>query len=96
MKEGSWSAALAIPHGPAASEAEASFRPFLKLTGRGDLLDALALARARRHHDMVPLLESGVEQKVVDASRQGKVSSGRHNHWRGSTIGLVQQKTGNR
>jgi integrase len=98
--------------------AVASFRPFLKFTSRTDLLDALALARARRHHEIVPLLDAGVERKVVDACRQGLVSSRdaaiallslstglracdirglrlTDIAWRGGTIGLVQQKTGN-
>lgn len=98
--------------------AVASFRPFLKFTARTDLLEALVLARARRHHDIVPLLDSGVERKVVDACRQGLVSARdaaitllalatglracdirtlrlADIDWRGGTIGLVQQKTGN-
>lgn len=98
--------------------AVASFRPFLKFTSRTDLLDALALARARRHHEIVPLLDAGVEGQVVDACRQGLVSSRDPAiallplatglracdirglqltgiDWRGGTIGLVQQKTGN-
>lgn len=98
--------------------AVASFRPFLKFTNRTDLLDALALARARRHHEIVPLLGPGVERKVVDACRQGLVSARdaavtllslatglracdirnlllTDIDWRGCTLGLVQQKTGN-
>ena len=98
--------------------AVAGFRPFLKFTARTDLLDALALARARRHHDIVPLLDDGVEREVVDACRHGVVSARdaavtllslstglracdirslrlADIDWRGSTIGIVQQKTGN-
>ncbi|AOT05844.1 tyrosine-type recombinase/integrase [Arthrobacter sp. U41] len=98
--------------------AVASFRPFLKFTSRTDLLDALALVRARRHHEIVALLDSGVEGEVVDACRQGLVSSRdaaiallalstglracdirglrlADIDWRGGTIGIVQQKTGN-
>ena len=98
--------------------AVASFRPFLKFTSRTDLLDALALARARRHHEIVPLLDSEVERKVVDACQQGLVSARdaaivllslitglracdirslqlADIDWRGGTIGIVQQKTGN-
>lgn len=98
--------------------AVASFRPFLKFTARTDLLDALALARARRHHKIVPLLDSGVERKVIDACQQGLVSARdaaivllslltglracdirglqlADIDWRGGTIGIVQQKTGN-
>ncbi|MBW4096420.1 MAG: tyrosine-type recombinase/integrase [Acidobacteria bacterium] len=98
--------------------AVSSFRPFLKFTARTDLLDALALARSRRHHDILPMLDPGVERKVVDACRQGLVSARdaaitllsmatglracdtcnlrlTDINWRGSTLGLVQQKTGN-
>ncbi len=96
----------------------ASFRLFLKFTSRTDLLDALALARARRHHDIIPMLDPGVEQKVVDACRQSLVAARdaaitllsiatglracdtcnlrlADINWRGGTLGLVQQKTGN-
>lgn len=95
-----------------------SFRPFLKFMARTDLLDALALARARRHHKIISMLNPGVEQKVVDACQQGLVSprdaaiallslaTGLRAcdtcnlrltdiNWRGATVGLVQQKTGN-
>lgn len=98
--------------------AVASFRPFLKFTSRTDLLDALAMARARRHHKIMPLLDSGVEWKVIDACQQGLVSARdaaivllslltglracdirglqlADIDWRGGTIGIVQQKTGN-
>lgn len=98
--------------------AVASFRPFLKFTDRVDLLDALALARSRRHHEIVPLLDAEIEQKVVGACCSDLVSSRDASiallslitglracdicglkladiDWRGSTIGIVQQKTGN-
>lgn len=98
--------------------AVASFRPFLKFTSRPDLLDALALVRAKRHHKIIALLDSEVERKVVDTCRQGLVSSRDSAitllslitglracdirslrladiDWRGGTIGIVQQKTGN-
>ncbi|MFB9164918.1 tyrosine-type recombinase/integrase [Arthrobacter psychrochitiniphilus] len=98
--------------------AVASFRPFLKFTARTDLLDALALARARRHHKIIPVLDSGVQEKVVNACQQGVVSARdaaivllslltglracdicglqlADIGWRGGTIGIVQQKTGN-
>jgi integrase len=68
--------------------AVASFCPFLKFTSRTDLLDALALARARRHHEIVPLLDAGVERKVVDGCRQGLVSS------RDAAIALLSLSTG--
>lgn len=95
-----------------------SFRPFLKYTSRTDLLDALALTRTRRLHEIVPLLDSEVERNVVDACQQGMVSARdaaivllslitglracdirslrlADIDWRGGTIGIVQQKTGN-
>lgn len=98
--------------------AVASFRPFLKFMDRTDLLDARALARARRHHEIVPLLDSVVEGQVVDACRHGLVSARdaaitllllatglracdirslrlADIDWRGGTIGIVQQETGN-
>ncbi|MCQ9164197.1 tyrosine-type recombinase/integrase [Arthrobacter sp. STN4] len=98
--------------------AVASFRPFLKFTARTDLLDALALARAKRHHKIIPVLDSGVERKVLDACQQELVSARdaaivllclltglracdirslqlADIDWRGGTIGIVQQKTGN-
>lgn len=55
--------------------AVASFRPFLKFTARTDLLDALVLARAKRHHKIIPLLDSGVERQIVDACQVGLVSA---------------------
>jgi integrase len=98
--------------------AVSSFRPFLKFTARTDLLDVLALARARRHHKIIPVLGSGVEEQVVIACQQGVVSARdaaivllslltglracdicglqlADIDWRGGTIGIVQQKTGN-
>lgn len=98
--------------------AVASFRPFLKFTSRTDLLDALALARAKRHHKIVALLDSEVQRKVVATCRQGSLSSRDSAitllslitglracdirslrmadiDWRGGTMGIVQQKTGN-
>lgn len=68
--------------------AVASVRSFLKFTGRTDLLDALVLARARRHHKIIPVLDSGVEQKVVDACRKGLVSA------RDAAITLLSLATG--
>lgn len=68
----------------------ASFRPFLKFTARTDLLDALALARVRRHHDIVPLLDDGVEREVVDACRHGVVSA------RDAAVTLLSLATGPR
>ena len=53
----------------------ASFRPFLKFTQRTDLLDALALARTKRHRGIIPMIDSGVERQVVDACQHGSVSA---------------------
>lgn len=68
--------------------AVASFRPFLKFTARADLLDALVLVRAKPHHKIIPVLGSGVEQKVVDACQQGLVSA------RDAAITLLSLATG--
>ena len=68
--------------------AVASFRPFLKFMKRTDLLDALALARARRHHDIIALLDDGVERDVVDACRHAVVSA------RDAAITLLSLATG--
>ncbi len=68
--------------------AVASFRPFLKFTQRTDLLDALALARTRRHHGIIPMIESGVERQVVDACEHGLVSA------RDAAITLLSLTTG--
>jgi integrase len=95
-----------------------NLRAFLKFLGRRDLLDALGLANARRHHNIVPILRDEDEQAVVRACTNGLISardaaitlmvlvSGlracdlvalrlRDINWRESTIGIVQQKTGN-
>ncbi|MEC5180901.1 tyrosine-type recombinase/integrase [Arthrobacter sp. CG_A4] len=52
-----------------------SFRPFLKFTRRRDLLDAVGMANARRHHGIVPTLRDADEQLVVRACAEGKVSA---------------------
>lgn len=98
--------------------AVSGIRPFLKFTSRTDLLDALALARAKRHRGLVPLLDAGIERKVADACRNGQVSARdaaitllclatglracdicclrlADIDWRGGTLGIMQQKTGN-
>lgn len=44
-----------------------NFRPFLEFTGRSDLLDAVALARVKRSHPILPLLSDEVERQIVQA-----------------------------
>ncbi|MGP9729204.1 site-specific integrase [Glutamicibacter sp. 287] len=97
----------------------ANFRPFLKFTQRTDLLDALALARAPRHHRIHETLDPQSERTVVEFCRENPAVSARDAaivllclvsglracdvvnlkfddvDWRGSTLGIVQQKTGN-
>jgi integrase len=95
-----------------------NFRPFLKFTGRVDLLDALKMAHLKRWHGIVPVLDAEDEQLVVRACAQKRISARdasitllalvtglracdiialrlKDIDWRGSTIGIVQQKTGN-
>ncbi|OOK72156.1 phage integrase family protein [Mycobacterium kansasii] len=95
-----------------------NFRPFLKFTGRADLVNALNLAGVKRFHAIVPLLGDADEELVVRACASGVVSARDAAitllalttglracdivalrigdvDWRGHTIGIVQQKTGN-
>ena len=95
-----------------------NFRPFLKFTGRTDLVNALNLAGIKRFHAIVPVLEDADQERVVRACASGAVSARDAAitllalstglracdivalrmgdvDWRGHTIGLVQQKTGN-
>ena len=95
-----------------------NFRPFLKFTGRADLVNALNLAGIKRFHAIVPVLGDGDEELVVRACASGVVSARDAAitllalstglracdivalrmgdvDWRGHTIGIVQQKTGN-
>ncbi len=95
-----------------------NFRPFLKFTGRTDLVNALNLAGIKRFHAIVPVLEDADEELVVRACASGVVSARDAAitllalttglracdivglrvgdvDWRGRTIGIVQQKTGN-
>ena len=95
-----------------------NFRPFLKFTGRTDLVNALNLAGIKRFHAILPVLEDADEELVVRACASGVVSARDAAitllalstglracdivelrmgdvDWRGHTIGLVQQKTGN-
>ena len=95
-----------------------NFRPFLKFTGRADLVDAVNLAGVKRFHAIIPVLSDGDEELVVRACSSGVVSARDAAitllalatglracdivelrmgdiDWRGQTIGIVQQKTGN-
>lgn len=95
-----------------------NFRPFLKFTGRADLVNALDLAGLRRPHAIVPGLSDEVVELVVCACASGTVSARDAAvtllalttglracdiiglrlgdiDWRGQTISIVQQKTGN-
>ena len=44
-----------------------NFRPFLKFTGRNDLVDTVGLAGVRRSHAILPVLPDEVERVVVQA-----------------------------
>jgi len=44
-----------------------NFRPFLKFTGRADLVDAVNLAGVKRTHAILPVLSDEDEQRVVQA-----------------------------
>jgi len=44
-----------------------NFRPFLKFTGRSDLVDAVGLAGIRRSHRILPLLSDEAEGLIVQA-----------------------------
>ena len=44
-----------------------NFRPFLKFTGRSDLVDAAGLAGLKRSHTILPMLSDAVERLVVQA-----------------------------
>jgi integrase len=95
-----------------------NFRPFLKFTGRPDLVDAVNLAGVKRFHAIIPVLSDADAELVVRACAAGAVSvrdaaitllaltTGLRAcdiielrvgdiDWRGHTIGIVQQKTGN-
>ena len=44
-----------------------NFRPFLKFTGRNDLVDAVGLAGFKRSHAILPMLSDDVQRRVVQA-----------------------------
>jgi integrase len=95
-----------------------NLRPFLKFTGRTDLVDAVSLAGVKRSHAIISVLSDDNEEMVVRACASGAVSARDAAitllalstglracdiiglrmgdiDWRGQTIGIVQQKTGN-
>jgi integrase len=95
-----------------------NLRPFLKFTGRTDLVNAVNLVGVKRFHAILPVLDDGDEELVVRACASGVVSARDAAitllalstglracdiiglrmgdvDWRGRTIGIVQQKTGN-
>jgi integrase len=52
-----------------------NFRPFLKFTGRADLVDAAGLAGVRRSHAILPVLSDDDERLVVHVCASGAVSA---------------------
>jgi len=65
-----------------------NFRPFLKFTGRTDLVDASGLAGVKRSHAILPVLCDDDERLVVQACASGAVSS------RDASITLLALTTG--
>jgi len=95
-----------------------NFRPFLKFTGRADLVAAVSLARVRRSRPVIEVLGDADLELVIRACAAGRVSARNAAitllavttglracdvialrlagvDWRGSTIGIIQRKTGN-
>jgi integrase len=67
-----------------------NFRPFLKFTGRTDLVDAVNLAGVKRSHAILPVLSDEDEQRVVQACTSGPVTA------RDAAITLLALTTGMR
>ena len=65
-----------------------NFRPFLKFTGRTDLVNAVNLAGVKRFHPIVPVLDDADEELVVRACASGLVSA------RDAAITLLALSTG--
>ena len=65
-----------------------NFRPFLKYTGRTDLVDAVGLAGIKRCHAIVPMLSDDDEGRVLRACALGTVSA------RDAAITLLALTTG--
>ena len=65
-----------------------NFRPFLKFTGRTDLVDAVNLAGVRRSHAILPVLSDADEQRIVQACASEAVTA------RDAAITLLALTTG--
>lgn len=65
-----------------------NFRPFLKFTGRPDLVDAVGLAAVKRSHPILPVLGDGDQQLVVRACASRAISA------RDAAITLLALTTG--
>lgn len=65
-----------------------NFRPFLRFTGRTDLVDAVNLAGVKRSHAILPVLSDEDERLVVHACASGAVSA------RDAAITLLALTTG--
>ena len=65
-----------------------NFRPFLRFTGRTDLVEAAGLAGVKRSHRILPVLGDDVQARVVDACTSGMVSA------RDAAITLLALTTG--
>lgn len=65
-----------------------NFRPFLKYTGRTDLVDAAGLAGVKRSHAIVPMLSDHDQGLVLQACAMGMVSA------RDAAITLLALTTG--
>ena len=65
-----------------------NFRPFLTFTGRTDLLEAACLARVKRSHPILPVLDDDDQARVVHACCSGTVSA------RDAAITLLALTTG--
>lgn len=65
-----------------------NFRPFLKYTGRTDLVDAAGLAAIKRSHAIVPMLSDDDERRVLRACASGSAGA------RDAAITLLALTTG--
>ena len=65
-----------------------NFRPFLRFTGRTDLVDAVNLAGVKRSHRIVPVLGDDDERRVVQVCASGSVTA------RDAAITLLALTTG--
>jgi site-specific recombinase XerD len=65
-----------------------NFRPFLRFTGRTDLIEAVNLAGVKRSHGILPVLSDDDQQRVVDACTTRMVSA------RDASVTLLAMTTG--